>query len=77
MCFNVVARFRCANTHQQRGDGWGQHADMKMKYIAKCTQARVYRRPTCTQRDTIHVAGEDESDIDCPECRGDTPPETP
>jgi len=77
MCSNVVARFRCRDRHQQRGDGWGQNSDMKLKYIAKCTQARQNGLPACAQRDTIHIASEDENDMDCPECKGDTPPETP
>lgn len=77
MCSNVVARFRCARRHQLRGDGWGQNSDMKLKYIAKCTHARQNRLPVCEQRNTIRIAGEDEDDMDCSECRIETPPETP
>ena len=76
-CSDVVVRFRCAGIHRRRRDGRGQNSDMKLKYIAKCTQARGNRLPTCVQRDTIHVTDEDEDDIDCPECRSDTPPQTP
>jgi predicted nucleic acid-binding Zn ribbon protein len=31
----------------------------------------------CGNRDNVHIFQEDDPDDDCPECKGETPPETP
>ncbi|KAF2245218.1 hypothetical protein BU26DRAFT_522317 [Trematosphaeria pertusa] len=74
MCQNVYAEFRCADTHEQRGED-----RTRLKHIARCDTA--LNSPTgqsCLDpRDNVHIVQEDEPDINCPECRGETPPETP
>lgn len=42
-----------------------------------CTVAgNATPKVVCRQRDDEHVTNEDMDDEDCPECKGDTPPET-
>jgi len=75
MCQNNLARFRCAPTHAARQDGWGPNSDLKLKYIAKCGQARQ-NGLTCANRGTGHDLNDDEPNEDCPECKGETLLET-
>jgi len=73
MCDDVVARFQCAEKHEERGED-----PLRMKYHAMCDTSRNNNAPICAApRDRTHVLQEDEDDKDCPECRGETPPETP
>lgn len=72
MCDDVVARFKCAPKHEERGED-----PLRLKYIARCTTARQNGLPNCRDRDRAHDAGDDMPDEDCPECKGETPPETP
>ena len=73
MCDKVRAEFRCSDTHEERGED-----RLRFKHIARCAPA-VARGQTCHQdnMDQVHILQEDEADIDCPECRGETPHETP
>jgi len=71
MCQNVRAVFRCAERYDQRGE----HID-RLKHIARCDQARETNH-MCEEREEVHILQEDEPDDDCPECKGETPPETP
>lgn len=77
MCSNAVSRFRCAPVHAVRLDGWRTLFDLKLSHIAKCDFARNNSLPTCVNRNTIEIINQDDSGKDCPECRGETPLETP
>ncbi|KXS98406.1 hypothetical protein AC579_1384 [Pseudocercospora musae] len=73
MCTNVYAEFKCKDKHENNDED-----PLRIKYIAMCTTARnANPRVICRQRDNEHVVDEDDSEEDCPECKGDTPPETP
>lgn len=41
-----------------------------------CGTARDNNLPNCRNRDRVHDDGNDKPDEDCPECKGETPPET-
>ncbi|KAF2179328.1 hypothetical protein K469DRAFT_716329 [Zopfia rhizophila CBS 207.26] len=73
MCQNVRARFACSTWHASLGD-----EATRIKHIAQCRTA-IARGQSCpeNQRTHNHVLQEDEPDQNCPECRGETPPETP
>jgi len=72
MCDKVYAEFACADYHEAR-----QEARERLKHIDKCFASRG--GPTCNENamDSVIDRGEDEPDMECPECRGETPPETP
>ena len=74
MCQDVNAVFQCFAKHQDLNNPEG----LVLKHIARCDTA-VQAGITCPpgQRDIAHILQEDEPDKDCPECRGETPPETP
>lgn len=73
MCEDVVARFRCAPIHEARGED-----PLRFKHHVQCSPVVAARGATCPPpRDRVHILQEDEDDLVCPECRGETPPETP
>jgi hypothetical protein len=73
MCDDVFAEFACAARHAERGE-----ERTRLKHIARCQRAiHSETGQACADRDNAHVAQEDEPEKDCPECRGETPPETP
>lgn len=72
---NAYAYFSCRAKHESRDED-----DLRLKYIAMCTVARNRDpRVVCgpAARDNQHDTGDGEEDEECPECKGDTPPETP
>lgn len=71
MCQNVRAIFRCEERHALRGE----HID-RFKHIARCDEAQASGQ-MCQVREEVHIIQEDDPDDDCPECKGETPPETP
>jgi hypothetical protein len=76
MCQNIYARFRCSDMHNEIEGNDG----LKLKHIARCDIAR--QSPTgaaCppAQREDVHIMQEDKPEENCPECRGETPSETP
>jgi hypothetical protein len=72
MCDDAVAVFACADRHEERGE-----ERERLKHIMKCQTARDSETgATCTVRDRAHDWQDDDTQ-DCPECRGETPPETP
>lgn len=78
MCSDIVCRWKCSPRHREREDGWGRNRDLKLKYIAKCFAASQNGQPACPPpREVVHEIGEDDEEEVCPECRGETPPETP
>lgn len=74
MCQDVNAVFRCVVRHQTIDNPEG----LVLKHIARC-DAAIQARTSCPpgQRVIAHILQEDEPENDCPECRGETPPETP
>jgi hypothetical protein len=75
MCYDVVAEFRCADRHEQAGED-----RRRLKHIVRCgTALQTTTGATCPPplRTTEHVLQEDEPEQDCPECKRETPPETP
>ncbi|KAI9733665.1 MAG: hypothetical protein M1834_003267 [Cirrosporium novae-zelandiae] len=73
MCQNVYARYRCSNGHGAKGED-----PLRLKHLVRC-HAAVTRRTgvTCRQREDVHILQEDDPRIDCPSCKGETPPESP
>ncbi|KAF2185437.1 hypothetical protein K469DRAFT_707687 [Zopfia rhizophila CBS 207.26] len=73
MCQNARAMFACSTWHASLGD-----EPTRIKHINQC-RAAITRGQSCPedQRTNDHVLQEDEPSINCPECRGETPPETP
>lgn len=72
MCEDIYARFRCAQKHEEEGgDG------TKKKHILQCALAQQIQVSCPEPRDQVHDTSEDDPEEDCPECKGDTPPETP
>ena len=74
MCDDVVARFRCAPTHETRGED-----PLPFKHHVRCPPVVASGGTICppAQRERVHILQEDDDSQDCPECRGETPPETP
>jgi len=73
MCTNVYAYFKCRDEHEQR-----QEDGRRFKYLAMCDIARNDNpRIMCLQRVDEHVLNEDDTEEDCPECKGETPPQSP
>ena len=74
MCYDVLARFRCAPNHENRGED-----PLRFKHYTRCQPVVTSGGALCPapQRTTEHVLQEDDDDQDCLECRGETPPETP
>lgn len=74
MCYDVVARFRCAPTHEDRNED-----PRRFKHHARCQAVIQSGGALCppAQRQVEHVLQEDDDDENCAECRGETPPETP
>jgi len=73
MCDDVVARFRCAPTHETRGED-----ALRFKHRVRCLPVAASGGAICPlgQRERAHVPQEDEDSQDCPEYRKETPPET-
>ncbi|OTA64194.1 hypothetical protein K449DRAFT_442885 [Hypoxylon sp. EC38] len=71
MCFNILALYACAPTHEARGED--RH---RYKGINKCGAA-IQSGTICAGRNNLHLATEDEPYNDCPVCRGASPPQTP
>jgi hypothetical protein len=73
MCDKVYAEYACADKHESNGE-----ERTRLKHIVRCDQA-VQRQMTCHEQNmgAAHILQEDEPDEDCPECRGETPPESP
>jgi hypothetical protein len=73
MCELTYTDFSCAADHAARGEDTD-----RLKHITRCPQA-VARGDTCHRdqmtRNTDH--SENETWKMCPECRGETPPESP
>ncbi|CAI6328669.1 unnamed protein product [Periconia digitata] len=65
--------FACSSWHARLGG-----EPTRIKHIAHC-RAAVARGRSCPkfQRSDDHVLQEDEPDELCPECKRETPPETP
>jgi hypothetical protein len=73
MCDDVVAQFQCAERHEARGED-----PLRFKHHVRCLPVVCSGGQLCPHpRDRVHVLQEDEPDMDCAECRGETPPETP
>lgn len=70
MCDDAVAEFACADTHHSRGEDRA-----RLKEIKRCLAQQ--NGPCCTNRGRAHDWQDDDPSQDCPECRGETPPETP
>jgi hypothetical protein len=74
MCQRVYAIFgKCQEKHEQNGED-----ALKMKHVARCGDA-IRDGTTCPQHtwEDVHVLQEDEPNEECPECKGQTPPQTP
>lgn len=73
MCDDGVAEYACADRHEARGED-----RTRMKEIKRCLAAQ-HARVSCppAQRGRAHDWQDDDPDEDCPECRGETPPESP
>lgn len=73
MCDDAVAEYACADHHEARGED-----RTRLKEIHKCLAAQNSTTGVaCAARGRSHDWQDDEPDKDCPECRGETPPETP
>jgi hypothetical protein len=73
MCEDAVAEFACATRHEARGEDRA-----RLKNINRCLAAQ--NSPTgmaCAVRGRAHDWQDDDANQVCPECRGETPPETP
>lgn len=73
MCDDAVAEFACADRHEARGEDRA-----RLKEIKRCRAAQngIYGA-CCAIRGRAHDWQDDDLAQDCPECRGETPPETP
>ncbi|KAH9222680.1 hypothetical protein DL95DRAFT_380396 [Leptodontidium sp. 2 PMI_412] len=73
MCDDGVAEFACTDRHEARGEDRA-----RLKEIKRCL-AGEHAGVSCSpnQRGRAHDWQDDGPDQDCPECRGETPPETP
>ena len=74
MCDDVVARFRCAAIHEARGED-----PLRFKHHVRCRPVVTSSGALCppAYRERAHILQEDDDSQDCPECRAETPPETP
>ena len=73
MCEDAVAEFKCADRHEERGED-----RERLKEIKRCKDSRESETgAACAVRGKAHDWQDDDPDRDCPECRGETPPETP
>jgi hypothetical protein len=70
MCDKVYGYFECADKHRARGE----NAE-RLSHIQKCATAG--RGPVCVPLGEIIDTNLDGTDRECPECRGETPPESP
>lgn len=72
MCQRVRAVFQCSGRHENRGE-----ERTRVKHFARCTAAILSGQlcPPANQED-VHVVQEDEPDENCPECKGEIPPES-
>ncbi|PHH53155.1 hypothetical protein CFIMG_000762RA [Ceratocystis fimbriata CBS 114723] len=64
------AQLRARNT---QACGEGQN---RFKHIVRCDLAQE-NEMICAVREDVHILQEDDFDQYCPECRGETPPESP
>ncbi|KAI0837474.1 hypothetical protein F5Y06DRAFT_270510 [Hypoxylon sp. FL0890] len=71
MCDNIYALFSCADEHEAKGE-----SRTRLKRIKTCHLFNV-NNETCTDRDDIHMISENETWHECPECRGEIPPQSP
>ena len=69
MCEDIYAKFKCHEKHEEAGED-----GTKKKHILKCVQGT---QATCAVRTSVHDTSEDDLENECPECKGETPPETP
>lgn len=72
MCDDGVAEFACAGRHRARGED-----RTRLKKFKKCLYVQNNDLPACAVRDRSHDWQDDDLTQDCPECRGETLPETP
>jgi hypothetical protein len=72
MCDKVYAEFACADKHEARGEDRS-----RLKHIQKCVASRGGATCNDNAMELIHDTNQDNPDEACPECRGETPPETP
>jgi RNA polymerase subunit RPABC4/transcription elongation factor Spt4 len=72
MCDDGLAEYACADRHEARGEDRA-----RLKEIKRCLNVQNNNLPVCAVRDRAHDWQDDDDTQDCPECRGETPPETP
>jgi hypothetical protein len=69
----VYVEFACADLHQSRGEDRS-----RFSRIEKCYQAHQAGRGTCNPPlQEVIDPNQNDPDQNCPEGRGETPPETP
>jgi hypothetical protein len=73
MCEDAVGVFACADRHEERGE-----ERERLKHINRCqTAIDSESGMACADRGRSHDWQDDDDTQDCPECRGETPPQTP
>ena len=74
MCDDGVAEYACADRHEARGED-----RTRLKEIKRCQVAQTAGGACApAQRGRAHDWQDDDpNNRECPECRGETPPETP
>ncbi len=67
------AEYSCADKHEERGE-----ERARIHHVALCQTAQDNGQ-TCdaNERGRAHDWQDDDDTQECPECRGETPPETP
>jgi hypothetical protein len=73
MCDDNYAKYSCADKHEKRGEERARVRDVRL-----CRNAQDTGQ-TCdaSNRGRAHDWQDDDDSQECPECRGETPPETP
>lgn len=73
MCQKVRAEFKCSDMHEDMGE-----ERTRLKHFARCDMAMAINIvcPPAQQED-VHILQEDQPDELCPECKRETPPESP
>ena len=73
MCEDALAVYACADVHEGRGED-----RERVKHINRCqTAIRSETGAACFNRGRSHDWQDDDENQNCPECRGETPPQTP
>jgi hypothetical protein len=72
MCDKVYVEFACADWHESRGEDRA-----RVSHTEKCFPAHQRGEGTCVPQGEVVDTNQNDPDQNCPECRGETPPETP